>query len=87
MIGGQAGIAGHLHIGAKARVGALAGVMNDVAAGTEVVGVPAQPARAFFREIATLRRMAKRESGAGGRADDAGGCADGASIGKTGLDR
>jgi hypothetical protein len=42
-------------------------VMADVAAGAEVVGSPAQPRRAFFREVAVLRRMAR-----GGGAKDAG---------------
>ena len=42
-----------------ARIGAQAGVMADVDAGTEVVGTPAQPRRAFFREVAILRRMAR----------------------------
>jgi hypothetical protein len=26
-----------------------------------VIGVPAQPAKEFFRELATLRRMARRD--------------------------
>jgi UDP-3-O-[3-hydroxymyristoyl] glucosamine N-acyltransferase len=29
-----------------------------VAAGTEVVGSPAMPVRDFFRQVATLRRLA-----------------------------
>ena len=60
MVGPQAGLTGHLTIGRMARIGAQAGVMADVAAGTEVVGSPAQPRRAFFREVATLRRLVKR---------------------------
>jgi UDP-3-O-[3-hydroxymyristoyl] glucosamine N-acyltransferase len=59
MAGGQAGLIGHLHIGTKARIGAQAGVMADVAAGASVVGSPAQPVATFFREVATLRRLAK----------------------------
>jgi UDP-3-O-[3-hydroxymyristoyl] glucosamine N-acyltransferase len=46
-----------------AKIGAQAGVMSDVEPGAEVVGSPAQPRRAFFREVATLRRLAR----AGGR--------------------
>jgi UDP-3-O-[3-hydroxymyristoyl] glucosamine N-acyltransferase len=56
MIGGQAGSAGHLRIGRGARIGAQAGLMSDVPAGTEVVGSPAQPVKAFFKEVATIRR-------------------------------
>lgn len=60
MIAGQAGLIGHLHIGKRARIGAQAGIMSDVAAGTEVLGSPAMPVREFFRQVATLRRLARR---------------------------
>ncbi|MDE2007176.1 MAG: UDP-3-O-(3-hydroxymyristoyl)glucosamine N-acyltransferase, partial [Rhodospirillales bacterium] len=63
MIGGQAGAAGHLHIGRGARIGAQSGVMADVPAGASVVGSPAQPSRAMMRQIAWLRRMALRREG------------------------
>jgi UDP-3-O-[3-hydroxymyristoyl] glucosamine N-acyltransferase len=59
MVGPQAGLTGHLRIGRMAKIGAQAGVMADVDAGAEVVGSPAQPRRAFFREVAILRRLAK----------------------------
>jgi UDP-3-O-[3-hydroxymyristoyl] glucosamine N-acyltransferase len=57
IIAAQAGLTGHLTIGAKARVGAQSGVMADVAPGQEVLGAPAQPAKAFFREVVTLRKF------------------------------
>lgn len=60
MIGGQAGLTGHLHIGRKARIGAQAGVMGDVAPGITVLGSPAEPARTCLRQIATLRRLARK---------------------------
>ncbi len=56
VLAGQAGIAGHLRIGSGARIGAQAGVMTDIAARAEVVGSPAQPVKAFFKEVATIRR-------------------------------
>ena len=62
MVGGQAGLAGHLRIGQRARIGAQAGVMADVPAAAEVVGSPAMPVRAFFRQVATLRRLAERRA-------------------------
>ena len=65
-IGGQAGLAGHLKIGRGARIGGQAGVMNDVPAGADVIGSPAQPVREFFRHIALLRKLAHGRS-----ADDA----------------
>ncbi len=62
MLGGQAGLTGHLRIGRKARIGAQAGVMSDVPAGADVVGSPAQPARAMFREIAFIRRLVRESA-------------------------
>jgi UDP-3-O-[3-hydroxymyristoyl] glucosamine N-acyltransferase len=59
MVGGQAGLTGHLRIGRRARIGAQAGVMSDVSAGADVVGSPAQPVRAMFREIAFIRRLVR----------------------------
>jgi UDP-3-O-[3-hydroxymyristoyl] glucosamine N-acyltransferase len=62
-VGGQAGLTGHLHIGRKARIGAQGGIMADVPAGADVVGSPAMPVREFFRQVATLRRLAGRSPG------------------------
>jgi len=59
-LGAQAGISGHVTIGARARVGAQCGVMSDVAAGTDVAGSPAMPVREFFRNVAVLRRLARK---------------------------
>jgi UDP-3-O-[3-hydroxymyristoyl] glucosamine N-acyltransferase len=65
VIAGQAGLAGHLRIGRRAKIGAQAGVMSDVAPGMDVVGSPAQPVRAFFRQMATLRKLAHGPSSGG----------------------
>ena len=60
-VGGQAGLAGHLRIGQAAAIGAQAGIMSDLAPGAKVVGSPAGPIKDFFRQIAVLRKMAKKE--------------------------
>ena len=60
VVAAQAGLTGHLRIGRKARVGAQAGVMSDVEAGQDIVGSPAMPVREFFRNVAVLRRLARR---------------------------
>jgi UDP-3-O-[3-hydroxymyristoyl] glucosamine N-acyltransferase len=60
-VGGQAGLTGHLRIGQGAEIGAQAGVMSDLAPGAKVLGSPTQPIRDFFRQIATLKKMAKGE--------------------------
>jgi UDP-3-O-[3-hydroxymyristoyl] glucosamine N-acyltransferase len=62
-LGGQVGLAGHLHIGAGAQVGAASGVMNDIPAGQRWFGVPAQPAREHFRDIANLRKLSRGDKG------------------------
>jgi UDP-3-O-[3-hydroxymyristoyl] glucosamine N-acyltransferase len=59
-VAAQVGMAGHLRIGTKARIGAQAGIMSDVAAGAEVLGSPAMPVREFFRNVAVLRRLARK---------------------------
>jgi len=59
-LGGQAGLAGHLHIGAGAQIAAHAGVMNDVPAGERWGGAPAGPLRQFFREVAAVKKLAGR---------------------------
>ncbi len=78
VVAAQAGITGHLRIGRRARIGAQAGVMADVAPGVDVVGSPSQPVKAFFRQVALLRRMARErpaatmrttEASAGGEAE------------------
>jgi UDP-3-O-[3-hydroxymyristoyl] glucosamine N-acyltransferase len=63
MIGGQAGVAGHLKIGDGARIAAQSGVSRDLAPGATVAGSPAEDARAFWRDLAFLRRLrAKSEN-------------------------
>jgi len=69
MVAGQAGLTGHLRIGRQARIGAQAGIMADVPAGADVVGSPAVPVREFFRQVATLRRLAAGRSRGKGAAD------------------
>jgi len=56
VVGGQTGIAGHLEIGARARIAAQSGVMRDVPAGASVGGSPAQDLRAFLQHAARARR-------------------------------
>ncbi len=60
VLAGQAGVAGHLTLGRGARIGPQAGVMSDVKPGIDLLGSPARPAKEFMREVATLRRFARR---------------------------
>ncbi len=59
-IGGQTGVNGHVTIGDGAQIAAVSSVRGDVPAGARWGGVPAKPARDWFREIAILRRMGQR---------------------------
>lgn len=61
MTGGQSGFAGHLKIGAGARIAAQSGVMRDIPAGLEVMGTPAVPIRQFMRQTANSARMAAKK--------------------------
>lgn len=59
-VGGQGGLAGHLRIGAGAQVAAQAGVHKDIPAGQAVGGSPAVPVAEWRRQVAFLKRLAKR---------------------------
>ena len=59
--GGQAGLAGHLHLGTGAQLAARSGLMHDVPAGATYCGTPAMPIKQFFRQVATLARLAERK--------------------------
>lgn len=60
MMGGQAGVADHVSVGSRARVGAQSGVMSDIEPGATVASSPARPVRDVFREIAWLKRNARK---------------------------
>jgi UDP-3-O-[3-hydroxymyristoyl] glucosamine N-acyltransferase len=59
-MGGQVGMSEHLRIGNGVRIGAQAGVIGDLEDKAVVVGSPAQPIKAFFRQVAVLKRLAAR---------------------------
>ena len=63
MVGGQGGLAGHLHIGSRARIAAKSGIMRDVAAGETVCGSPAVPLSEFMRQTAVLQGLARKKGG------------------------
>ncbi len=61
LIGGQVAISDHLTVGDRAQIAGKSGLMRDVAAGERVMGYPARPVRQFWRELATLARLTKRD--------------------------
>jgi UDP-3-O-[3-hydroxymyristoyl] glucosamine N-acyltransferase len=63
VLAAQSGIAGHLKIGTGARIGAKSGVMTDIPAGDSYFGIPATKVKEYFRQVATLRRLAQKKGG------------------------
>lgn len=59
-LGGAAGVADHVTIGDHAKLAAAAYLMRDVPAGETWAGGPARKIQTFFREVATLSRLAAR---------------------------
>jgi len=62
MVGGQVGMTGHLRIGRGAKIAAQSGIIADIPAGAEHMGTPSEPIRSFFRGVATLRKLARRDT-------------------------
>ena len=50
MIGGQAGISGHLKIGKNVHIGGGSGVIKDIEDNTKVMGYPSKNLRDFIKE-------------------------------------
>jgi len=57
MMGGQAGSAGHLSIGAGAQIAAKTGLHQDVPAGAVFGGYPAVEVRLWRRSTSALARL------------------------------
>ena len=60
LFAGKSGAAGHLHVGAGAKIAACAAVMSDVEAGQTVAGQPAIDIKLHQRMMAMMRRNARR---------------------------
>jgi UDP-3-O-[3-hydroxymyristoyl] glucosamine N-acyltransferase len=59
-LGGQVGVVGHVRIGMGTQIAASSNVNSDVPAGSRWGGTPAKPVREWFREISTLKNLAKK---------------------------
>jgi UDP-3-O-[3-hydroxymyristoyl] glucosamine N-acyltransferase len=63
MIGGMVGLSDHLNIGDRVQIAAGSGLMHDVPAGEIWGGRPGRPIKSWLREIATLKKLAKKKNG------------------------
>jgi UDP-3-O-[3-hydroxymyristoyl] glucosamine N-acyltransferase len=63
MMGGQAGLIGHLTIGDGAKISAQSGVTRDIPPGVAVTGTPALESREHWRNLAFLSRLRKAKEG------------------------
>ncbi len=76
VMGGQAGLVGHIKVGAGAQLAGGSHAKDDIPAGARMGGTPARPFREWAREVAAIRRLAARSPSGGGDtgggADDAG---------------
>ena len=62
IVGGQAGVAGHLKIGSGAKLAARTGVTADLSAGKSYGGAPAVPIKDWHRQVIALNRLIKNKS-------------------------
>lgn len=60
LLGGRASLADHITIGDETIIAAFAGVMADLPGGQMYSGAPAMPIREHMRNVATLKKLAKR---------------------------
>jgi UDP-3-O-[3-hydroxymyristoyl] glucosamine N-acyltransferase len=66
VLGAKVGVIGHVTVGEGAQIAATSAVNDDVPARARWGGVPAQPVREWFRQIAEIRRLGR----AGGKVAD-----------------
>lgn len=62
VMGGHSGVVGHVKIGDGAQIAGMAHVKQDVPPGARMGGTPAVPFNEWARELATLKRLASRNS-------------------------
>lgn len=62
VMGGQSGAVGHVKVGSGAQIAGGSHVKDDVPPGARMGGTPARPFREWAREIAAIRRMARKEA-------------------------
>jgi UDP-3-O-[3-hydroxymyristoyl] glucosamine N-acyltransferase len=59
-VDGQVVMAGHLRVARGSQIGAQAGVISDIPAGSALSAHPAQARKVFFRQVAILKQTTRR---------------------------
>jgi len=65
VLGARVGLNNNVTIGEGAQIAAISNVHGNVPAGARWGGTPAKPVKQWFREMATLARLARKEGGGG----------------------
>jgi UDP-3-O-[3-hydroxymyristoyl] glucosamine N-acyltransferase len=60
VVAAKSGVMGHTTVGKGAQIAAASATMEDVPPGGRYGGTPAVPVKQFFRELASLRRLARK---------------------------
>ena len=60
VVAAKSGVMGHTTVGKGAQIAAASATMDDVPPGGRYGGTPAVPVKQFFRELASLRRLARK---------------------------
>lgn len=63
VMGGQSGLVGHIKVGSGAQIAGGSHATHDVPAGARMGGTPAVPLLEFARQVALLKRLARRGGG------------------------
>jgi UDP-3-O-[3-hydroxymyristoyl] glucosamine N-acyltransferase len=70
VMGGQSGAVGHVKVGSGAQIAGGSHVKDDVPPGARMGGTPARPFKEWAREIAAIRRIARRDGPRGADSED-----------------
>ncbi|MDE7471571.1 MAG: UDP-3-O-(3-hydroxymyristoyl)glucosamine N-acyltransferase, partial [Paramuribaculum sp.] len=57
MIGGQVGLAGHIHVGDRAQIAAQSGTQKNVPDDARLFGTPAMDLREYGKQAVYVRRL------------------------------
>jgi UDP-3-O-[3-hydroxymyristoyl] glucosamine N-acyltransferase len=63
VMGGKAGLVGHITIGAGTQIAGYSGVSESIPPGSRWGGIPAKPLKTWARELALVKRLTQKFSG------------------------